>query len=386
MQRAGLSQISSREIAERLGARRHEIEEALLARVYDVSDPAEVEDPDYVVALRGAVGSALDYALAAIEPGATPSPPRELLAQARLAAWSRVSLDTVLRRYFAGYALLGNFILQEAVEGKRLDPAELQALIGRLSGLLDELVCVVGEEYSRIANGSSSSEELRARRVRRLLAGEVSHAGGLGYDLDLTHLGAIVSGTEIGEAVLKIARSLDCRLLEVSYGGASWIWFGSRRALEPIRLAELFRELSGEIKLAIGEPARGLSGWQLTHRQARAAMPIVLSGDEDVVCYRDVALLAAVLRDDVLATSLQRLYLAPLAKERDGGEILRKTLRAYLSAQRNVSSAAAVLGVNRNTVANRLREVERRVGRNLNECVAEIDAALRMESLHRARC
>jgi hypothetical protein len=37
-----------------------------------------------------------------------------LLVQARLAARSDVSLDIVLRRYFAGYSLLGDFLVGEA--------------------------------------------------------------------------------------------------------------------------------------------------------------------------------------------------------------------------------------------------------------------------------
>jgi len=368
-------------IAERLRARRHEIEEALLTRVHAISDPAEVEDPDYAIALRGAVSAALEYALAAIEPGEAPSPPPELLAQARLAARSDVSLDTVLRRYFAGYALLGDFILEQAAESEGLEGVEIQAVIGRLSSLLDELVSAVGEEYAGVANGRSSTEDLRARRVRRLLAGEISEAPALGYDLELVHLSAISSGAEIEQEAAGIARDLDCRLLQVGYGGASWMWFGSRRGIEPSRLAERLGGVSPKVKLAIGEPADGCAGWRLTHRQARAAMPIALHGGGEVVCYRDVAILAAVLRDDVLATSLERLYLAPLTRERDGGKALRQTLRAYLFAQQNVSSAAAALGVTRNTVANRLREVERRVGRSLNECATEMDAALSLEAL-----
>jgi DNA-binding PucR family transcriptional regulator len=48
---------------------------------------------------------------------------------------------------------------------------------------------------------------------------------------------------------------------------------------------------------------------------------------------------------------------------------------------RNVTSAAAALGVNRHTVSNRLRAVESRIGRPISSCVAEIDAALRLEDL-----
>jgi DNA-binding PucR family transcriptional regulator len=87
-------------------------------------------------------------------------------------------------------------------------------------------------------------------------------------------------------------------------------------------------------------------------------------------------------QDDLLATSLREIYLAPLAGQRGGGEALIRTLRAYFDAQRNVSSAAAVLGVKRHTVTNRLRTVEDLLNRPLATCANEIDAVLRLEEMN----
>jgi DNA-binding PucR family transcriptional regulator len=119
----------------------------------------------------------------------------------------------------------------------------------------------------------------------------------------------------------------------------------------------------------------------LTHQQASAALPIALRSPEPFVRYADVALLASILQDDLLASSLRELYLDPLERERDGGEVARRTLRAYFAAERNVSSAAVALGVKRHTVTNRLRTIEQRLGRPLNDCASEVDTALRLEDL-----
>lgn len=54
--------------------------------------------------------------------------------------------------------------------------------------------------------------------------------------------------------------------------------------------------------------------------------------------------------------------------------------RDYAKAEQLVSSAAAALGVNRRTIASRLRTVERYLGRPLGAC-AEMDAALRLDEL-----
>jgi DNA-binding PucR family transcriptional regulator len=134
------------------------------------------------------------------------------------------------------------------------------------------------------------------------------------------------------------------------------------------------------VALALGERAQGSSGWRLTHRQASAALPIAERSGEPAR-YRDVALPAAVARDDLLASSLARLYLDPLEAGRDGGEALRQTLRAYFEAERNISSAAVALGVSRTTVTSRLRLAEELLDRPLSACAAELDVALRFEAL-----
>jgi DNA-binding PucR family transcriptional regulator len=87
------------------------------------------------------------------------------------------------------------------------------------------------------------------------------------------------------------------------------------------------------------------------------------------------------LGDDLLTTSLRRLYLAPLSDERDGGAVLRETLRAYFAADRNGASAAAALRVTRQTVNNRLRVIEERLERPLSACATELEAALRLDDL-----
>jgi len=133
--------------------------------------------------------------------------------------------------------------------------------------------------------------------------------------------------------------------------------------------------------LAIGEPARGFAGWRRTYRQAGAALPIALRSRRSYVRYGEVAVLASILRDDLLIFTLREQYLAPLASERDGGEALRGTLRAYLAAERNTTSTAAALGVSRQTVVNRLHTVEERLGRQIKNSIAELEAALQIDEL-----
>jgi DNA-binding PucR family transcriptional regulator len=133
------------------------------------------------------------------------------------------------------------------------------------------------------------------------------------------------------------------------------------------------------VLVTVGEPGEGLAGWRFSHRQAKAALPIAERRGQSILRYADVAVLASLLRDDLLATSLRRIYLEPLERARDGGEAARETLRAYFAAERNVSSTAAALGVDRRTVTNRIRAIEDLFDRPLREVSTELETALRLD-------
>jgi hypothetical protein len=378
----------ARSLRKRLEARRAEIEQAILTRVYSVSDPIEAGDPEYVAGLRAAVGAAVELGISAIEPGVDQptSIPVELFAQARYAARNGVSLDTVLRRYFAGYTLLGDFVVAEAEDGGSLKGPGLQRLLRVEANVFDRLVVAISDEYAReLEMKMRSSRQRRVEQVRRLLAGELLDAGDLGYELHAWHLGLIGAGRDAEQVIRDLAGALDRRLLAVPMGaGTVWAWLGGRQRIDPIDLAPMIPSNGqAEASLAVGEPGHGLGGWRITHRQASAALPIVLAGGENVIHYANVCLLASIVQDDLLATSLRQMYLGPLAEDRDGGEAYRETLRAYFVAGRNGASAAAALGVSRQTVNARLHAIEERLGRPLTACAAEIEAALRLEEFDR---
>lgn len=373
-------------VAERLRCRGPEIEEAILARVLAVSGRSERADPQYAHGLRATVSAALEHGFSALEcsEDRTPPVPPMLLAQARLAVRGDVSLDTVLRRYFVGYTLLGDFVIAEAEQSGLLRGAELQRLLRGQASLFDRVIASVSEEYSREEQVSSlNPEQRRAERVRRLLAGDLLDAAGLEYDFAGHHLGAIAVGPGAIEMLRNLATELDCGTLFVSRGKARiWAWFGARRKLDPLDLIRLVSTASPvHVSFALGEPGDGLGGWRTTHRQARAALAVAMRNGKSLIRYADVALLSSILEDDLLTTSLRQIYLAPLNSERDGGKALRETLRAYFAAERNVSSAAAALGVSRQTVVNRLRTAEEHFERTLNSCATDIEAALQLEEL-----
>jgi AcrR family transcriptional regulator len=189
-------------MVDRLRARSHEIEAAIFARVRDgVHDSAGSADAEYVQGLRSTVGAALDYLLAGIDwprsgwsphVASPPPPPVPVVAlvQARRAARLGVGLDTVLRRYVAGYALLEGFIMEEVEWDELLGrgPAlrgMLETSAALLDGLISPVISAYNEEAARVgpprsaldagahgnravanvtfATGSSAVERRRAR-------------------------------------------------------------------------------------------------------------------------------------------------------------------------------------------------------------------------------
>lgn len=310
----------------RLQARLPEIEETILTRAHAVASPSSGEDAEYLEGLRAAVSAAVRYCLLGIERGeerAGPLP-APMVSQARQAARNRVGLETVLRRYFAGYTVLGDFLVQEArAASVPVEPSTLHRAQKEFAVLFDRIVASVSVEYRQEAEQSlRPREERTTMRVKRLLAGEPLDTSEFDYDFDAHHLGLIATGSGAQELLRELASRLDSRLLLVQGDERTiWAWLGARQSPDPAALCDLpSTSWPQQTSLVVGEPAQGLCGWRLTHRQAKAALSVALRRPQRLTRFADVALLAAILRDDELREFFTETYLAPLGAERDGGK------------------------------------------------------------------
>jgi PucR C-terminal helix-turn-helix domain len=370
-------------LADALRARRVEIEEVIFTVVRNIADSPDETDVEYVAGLRETVGAIVDYTLAGIEHGRDWSGPIPSVAveQAHRAARIGVRLQTVLRQYAAGHRHLGRFVMAEV---EHFPPRALHDTLDFQALLLETLMEGVSAEYQcEVQRTARTLEQRRAERVRSLLAGEAGGAPELDYAFENRwHVGAIARGAKAREFVRGLASgSVKRSLLVVQDKESLWAWVGSESRAAVENLGSVGGEATRGVSGALGEPSKGMQGWRLTHRQAQAALLIVLRGHAEIVRYTDHMLLAAVLQDTTLARSLEDVYLAPLAGHSDGGSAWRTTLRAYFEAQGNVATAAANLGVDRSTVRRRLDEIEHRLGRMIHTCQGELDLALRWHDL-----
>jgi hypothetical protein len=266
------------------------------------------------------------------------------------------------------------------VERLRARQPEIEAAV---LALVERLVASIAYEDERELEGEGHSPERRhAERVQRLLDDVPVDVGEFGYELDAWHLCVIATGASAEKAVRGLAAALGRELLLVAREGEVWAWLGGQR--KP-RMSDVERVLSApgfaDVSLAMGEAARGVEGWRLTHREAQAALLVAQHSPQGLTRYLDVALEAAALQDEALADSLIERYLLPLDDMRIGGQAARRTLRALFDTEYNVSSAAHPLKVHRSSVHRWREEIEQRLGHRLHEHQAEIEVALRIEDL-----
>jgi hypothetical protein len=228
-------------------------------------------------------------------------------------------------------------------------------------------------------------EQRRPEIVQRMLAGEpveLAELAELDYDVHAScHLGMIVTGIGVPDALRRIKTQLGCEVLTVLCGdGTMWGWLGASRKLKLTDVERLFStNVATGVSLALGGLGSGLDGWRQTHREAKGALLRARRKPEKVVRYADRPLLIAALENDTLAAWLKE-FLSPLCGRPDSARLLR-TLRAYIDAECNKSSAASALAIRRHTVGSRIRITEKLLGRSLPTCLAELDVALRLAEL-----
>lgn len=290
-------------------------------------------------------------------------------------------LDLLLAGYRSGQQAQWEAWL-DLVEEQASDPELRRLLLERGSRFFyeyaDRLSGFATDEYTRERDRIlRSREQRRVHSVRELLDGRETEPVGLDYELDQRHLGVVAWGPEAEPAARALAEELDRRALLVGVVEETWWgWLGGRTPLTDAAFAD-FRPSAGT-GLALGADLEGLNGFRRTHRQAERAQRIAIARGELFADYEQVALEALASVDHGEASAFARRELRGI----DGGDRraarLRETLEAYFATGHNAAAAAARLGVHEQTIAQRLRTVEERVGRSVSERRAELEVALRL--------
>lgn len=201
-----------------LRARREEIDEAIFARLSGTAagrtsteDLAGLDDREYVAGLRAAVKAGVEYLLVGLELGEAstlPPVPEPTLRQARKAAHAGVRLDTVLRRYVAGHAVLEGYLIQEAEKGDLAsEHGALRRTFEASASLLDGLIPSIASAYTdEIQSRTAMPARDAAAVTRRPAPGKTSKSNGARPDPRTRIMNALVAvSAEYGFANTKVS-------------------------------------------------------------------------------------------------------------------------------------------------------------------------------------
>jgi hypothetical protein len=220
--------------------------------------------------------------------------------------------------------------------------------------------------------------------VSRALDGQWLDPDEIGYDLANHHV-AVVADAE--PPVVALARRAQRELLLVeSPDGAIWGWLGGPTTISDDDLDELIASLDAqEGEVALGEPAAGMAGFAVSHRQALEARTIAAATNQHAVRFADLRLLIALLRDSDLARGFIERELGELDDPSERMGELRETLRAYLEHGQSVSATAAVRSRDRKTIERQLRSAEMLIRHRVSDRSDDVLVALRTADILRHR-
>jgi hypothetical protein len=240
----------------------------------------------------------------------------------------------------------------------------------------------MAEGYQRrVERAASNGEHHRFHAMKSMLEADPLASSHFDIDVNHYHLGLVAWGEGADEAVRLLASRLGRPLvLKLRLSQNWWGWISGSRPLNAHERAELqsFRPTDG-IRVAFGLEGFGEPGFRSTNHQALRAQ-WVASKEPAVIHYDDVAV-------EALATEAEYDARAFVAQELRGIDDasplsvrLRETLTAYFDAELNAASAGAALGVHHQTVKNRLRAIEDRIGHPLGARHLELAVALRLRA------
>jgi len=361
--------------------------------------PEAGADDDLRGLTLGSCSSNLEAALSMVRHGidaTAATAPVTALEHARAMAARGYSVDVMLRFYRIGHAYFSARILT-TITGLVPDPALALAVVDDLQQFAfvytDRISSEVAAEY--VAELDRIQNRVRAARtdaVRGLVAGEQVDLGRAERTLSHRLTGwqtAFVCWTDRDDADLaRVGATVGARLgsphpLLVPDGAqALWGWVSTTRPPDvgPETLMSLADQLPKAVRISIGTPAQGAGGFRDSHAQAQRGRRIAeLSGEAvPVTSYAEIALVDTMSGDLDLARAFVANELGALAVNGRREAEERRALLAVLDAQGGLAAAAEELGVHRNTVLQRMRRAEERLGRTATDRVVELHAALRL--------
>jgi DNA-binding PucR family transcriptional regulator len=398
-----------RPAAVELAKRAAEISEAVAAytreRLPVLLDNAEALETD-----RASTEASIRDFADVLQSGADPVDAASLgsatLAYAQDGAQHGIPLTVLLRSYRLAHAAtsqhLHTILANHAADADELNIAT-ELCSAWMFAYVDTALCLVEEVYvTERERWMRSAAAIQAETISIILAGEPIDTDvasrRLRHDVGRVHIGAIawLDTHEEGRhtlvlleaAIRDIAAAIGNQKPFVQPLGtlsvAAWISTSSpvpSRVLDELR----FRSATAPgVRIAIGEPARGVAGFRASHFEAVDAQRIArLAGRREgsITRYRDIALRSLATANIDQARTFVASELGALASRDDTTRRLAATVRAYLDENGSRGRTAKRLSIHENTVTYRLRQAEELLGRSVEKRTLELRVALTLADL-----
>src|ERR1700733_7073865 len=327
--------------------------------VYEVvlREIPELRDDKPVLALLASsvhsnVGTCLQMMQHQIELSAVRAPSASL-EYARRRAQRGTPLTALLRAYRLGHTCFSDWVFRELAR-QTSDVALITAatlgmskiVAGYVDQTSEEIVAAYTREREHWLRNRSAA---RGARIRDLLSGQRINVAAtevtLGYRLRQYHLGLVCWTGGVTAAVDNITRlehAISHVAGKVACGGepvflprdesSAWAWLplGIRDTFDAVGASTA--GVDGDIYFAFGDPAKGTTGFRLTHQQAIAAQAVALTAGSTPprsVVFSEVAPVAMMLGSAGLLRAWVLSTLAGLGTDDEPHAPLRETLLAF---------------------------------------------------------
>ncbi|WP_157596758.1 PucR family transcriptional regulator [Saccharomonospora saliphila] len=395
------------DVATAMAGREQELTAELVA-LYERELPHLVHDDENMVSLlASSVRQNIDTALGLFRHGIAPDrveAPASAIEYARRLAQRGTSVVHLVRAYYLGQTAVLDHALDEGAR-QIADPGDLggsmRTALATAFAFIDRVTQQVVSAYEDERNRwSLNRSAVRAARVRAVLDDESVDVDAselaLGYRLRGHHVGMIVwypaqahppdplAGLERVAHRLPGYGDREERPLFVPHDElCAWVWLPVAEATSA-RCLEAERALldsDPEVRIALGDPASGLSGFRRTHRQALRVQALSRAAGERcarLLSFREVGSVALMSADLQAARTWVADTLGALADDDPQQERLRETLRVFLASGGSYTAAASRLSMHKNSVQYRVRKAEELLGGPIADNRLDVELALRL--------
>ncbi|HUO37936.1 MAG TPA: helix-turn-helix domain-containing protein, partial [Mycobacterium sp.] len=299
--------------------------------------------------------------------------PPSTQAIARAAVRRQVALADLMRFYRLAQELVWQWIcrrITRAVADAGDLATALELATGWLFGYVDGALVRAEQAYEVERDAwLRGAAAARAAAIDDILAGRERDpqlaSKRLRYDINRQHVAVIAwmdtvpddgdAQPLLGGVITTIASAASAENSVIHPSGSLAVagWLSRRRPFSPREVMAAEAPEQPGVRLAFGDPARGLTGFRRTHLEAshaRRGASLIGPRAGPVIHYRAVAVTALASADPEQAASFVTRVLGPLAADDEDTYRIATTLAVFLQENRSRARAARRLTVHPNTV------------------------------------